>query len=233
MADSYNCINLYNGGADRQLLAEAQELLYRGMWWCRMREAMLKIVSGTYLPSINEVDLSEFARNLGKGRSHVACRGPAVVALLDSLVCNIILENAISNAIRHGCPRDPNIRFEIRLPEGCPDGAAVLADGAPVKIQFVVSNRARPGRRTLQRWTGGGAMPAARRPPPGQPQETSLSDGIGLLHVALAAKVCGIEVELWQVPPPVNAVRGLWTPRIACGRCARPSHLPSSWLPAN
>ena len=183
--DRFNSIELFlEEGAERAVLSEAQALLFRGMWWCRMREAMLRIVSGSYKPALKEVSLAEFARALGKGRPKVACAGPDTQVLLDPLVCAIVLDNAVSNAIRHGRPGDPGVQLRVVLLE---DHSAV---------QFVVSNRANSGRPKLQRWTSESRPPAPADPPSGQP--TPLSDGLGLSHIYAAAKVIGMAVELWQ-----------------------------------
>ena len=185
MVDSFNSIELFlEEGAEQAVLSEAQALLFRGMWWCRMREAMLHIVAGSYKLALKEVGLGEFARTLGTGRSEVSCAGPDTQVLLDPLVCAIVLDNAISNAIRHGCPSNPGVRLQITLLE---DHSA---------IQFVVSNRANSERPKLQRWTSESRPPAPVDPPSGQP--TSLSDGLGLSHISDAAKIIDMAVELWQ-----------------------------------
>ena len=185
MVDSFNSIDLFlEEGAERAVLSEAQALLFRGMWWCRMREAMLRIVAGSYKLALKEVNLGEFARTLGTGRSNVSCAGPDTQVLLDPLVCAIVLDNAISNAIRHGCPSNAGVQLQIVLLE---DHSA---------IQFVVSNRANSERPKLQRWTSESQPPAPVDSPSGQP--TSLSDGLGLSHISDAAKIIDMAVELWQ-----------------------------------
>ena len=109
MVDASGCIDLFLLEKDVQSLAKAVDILFRGTWWCRLREALLRITTGTYTPDISAVDLQEFGANLAKGRLHVSVTAPPELVRLDPLACNIVLDNAISNAIRHGCPRDPQV----------------------------------------------------------------------------------------------------------------------------
>ena len=109
MVDVSGCLELCSSSRDPGLLSEARALLVRGMWWCRMREGILGIVSDRYTAAISAVSLAEFATGFGRARSKVACAGSRVMVFLDELVCNIILDNAVSNAVRHGCPDDPQV----------------------------------------------------------------------------------------------------------------------------
>ena len=55
MVDVSGCIELHNSGAGSpELLNEAQALLFRGMWWCRMREAILSILAGRCLTPVSQ-----------------------------------------------------------------------------------------------------------------------------------------------------------------------------------
>eukprot|EP00670_Eutreptiella_braarudii_P015950 CAMPEP_0174330762 /NCGR_PEP_ID=MMETSP0810-20121108/16927_1 /TAXON_ID=73025 ORGANISM="Eutreptiella gymnastica-like, Strain CCMP1594" /NCGR_SAMPLE_ID=MMETSP0810 /ASSEMBLY_ACC=CAM_ASM_000659 /LENGTH=225 /DNA_ID=CAMNT_0015446105 /DNA_START=42 /DNA_END=716 /DNA_ORIENTATION=+ len=44
MADASGCIDLFFRKADDRVLRQAQDILFRGMWWCKWRQAMLSIV---------------------------------------------------------------------------------------------------------------------------------------------------------------------------------------------
>ena len=47
MVDVSNCIEMHKeGSAPDDMLEEAEALLFRGKWWCRMREAILNIAAG-------------------------------------------------------------------------------------------------------------------------------------------------------------------------------------------
>ena len=47
MVDVSNCIQMHKeGSAPDRMLEEAEALLFRGKWWCHMREAILNIAAG-------------------------------------------------------------------------------------------------------------------------------------------------------------------------------------------
>ena len=126
--DSFNSVDLFFDGVGTEVLVEARDLMFRGMWWCRMREAILNVMRGTYTPAFTEVNLQEFARDLCKGRSKVSWTAPNVTVRLESLLCNIILDNAITNAIRHGCPNGPQVAVPSHL-----HPLSVLPPSAPTR----------------------------------------------------------------------------------------------------
>ena len=156
--DSFNCVNLFFDGVGTEVLVEAKDLMFRGMWWCRMREAILNIMRGTYTPAFTDVNLQQFARDLCQGRSKVSWTAPNVIVHLESLVCSIILDNAISNAIRHGCSDGP---VQVAVPSHL-HPLSILPPSAPTSLSHVHGAlrccvRTVKGRRIsggCSRWTG-------------------------------------------------------------------------------
>ena len=79
------------------------------MWWCKLREAMVSIAEGEYESRMTCVDLQEFGQIAVRGRPVMEVQGPARSVYLDLIACSIIVDNALSNAFRHGCPDDPQV----------------------------------------------------------------------------------------------------------------------------
>ena len=142
------------------------------------------------------VDLVEFGRDLCKGRPDVnlSFQGARRIVHLDALVCSIILDNAISNAIRHCSPDDPSVHLEITVQE---DDIAMESDETPVRVQFLTTNYTDSRKGRIERWNGTGPIVISDRPQQEQ-APMSMSDGIGLKHVVMAAGKYNIDVELWQ-----------------------------------
>jgi CheY-like chemotaxis protein len=197
MVDVSNCIEMHKeGNAPDDMLEEAEALLFRGKWWCRMREAILNIAAGRYEGGTAVVDLVEFGRDLCKGRPDVnlSFQGARRIVHLDALVCSIILDNAISNAIRHCSPDDPSVQLEIAVQE---DDIAMESDETPVRVQFLTTNYTDSRKGRIERWNGTGPIVISDRPQQ-EHAPMSMSDGIGLKHVVMAAGKYNIDVELWQ-----------------------------------
>ena len=142
------------------------------------------------------VDLSHFGNDLCKGRPNLILNLTSQALRqsvhMDSLVCNIILDNAISNAMRHRAPGNPQVKLDITVTAADSD-----PHDAPVSVQFLVTNHTDSRNGRIQRWTGKGPIVLTDRPEH-QQAPTSLSDGIGLKHVVMAAKLGNVDVELWQ-----------------------------------
>ena len=142
------------------------------------------------------VDLVEFGRDLCKGRPDVnlSFQGARRIVHLDALVCSIILDNAISNAIRHCSPDDPSVHLKITVQE---DDIAMESDETPVRVQFLTTNYTDSRKGRIERWNGTGPIVISDGPQQEQ-APMSMSDGIGLKHVVMAAGKYNIDVELWQ-----------------------------------
>eukprot|EP00668_Euglena_longa_P010634 GGOE01012876.1.p1 GENE.GGOE01012876.1~~GGOE01012876.1.p1 ORF type:complete len:727 (-),score=193.37 GGOE01012876.1:846-2945(-) len=104
MADAHGCIDLFlgkRGGDGADDLRRAQESLERGMRWCKKRQVMVQVNSGDYTPVLAPVSLKKLIDGMVCGRDIVVDM-PDVTVCLDALLCEVVLDNAISNAFRHG-----------------------------------------------------------------------------------------------------------------------------------
>ena len=204
MADSSGCIELFleeSGFTDSDdgLLSKASDILFRGMWWCKLREALLKMVAGRYETESSHVDIQRFVRDFVRGRD-MEHECPTDTVVLDSMVCNIVLDNAVTNAKRHGHPVDPQVKLTVSVRKN----TMVLSDDCgqleSVKVRFLVTNRANPSRPALQnRWSSQEAC----APLPKDSTRPTLSDGLGLQHISMVANASGMVAQLWQVDQEV------------------------------
>eukprot|EP00668_Euglena_longa_P038057 GGOE01049024.1.p1 GENE.GGOE01049024.1~~GGOE01049024.1.p1 ORF type:complete len:758 (-),score=174.79 GGOE01049024.1:660-2837(-) len=104
MADAHGCIDLFFGKRGFEAaddLRRAQESLERGMRWCKKRQVMVQVNSGDYTPVLAPVSLKKLIDGMVCGRDIVVDM-PDVTVCLDALLCEVVLDNAISNAFRHG-----------------------------------------------------------------------------------------------------------------------------------
>ena len=143
----------------------------------------------------------------------------------------MILENALSNAFKHGCPQDPGVSFRISVD-------APRDDSPEVQVVFRVTNRPHPDRPRL---TDDYIQSLIRQ----VPTEFSrcvpvLSDQVGLSHCFAIAKTCGFELSLTEedglvafenrviaecMEPPAHRTGPV------CNTTAGPSHSVSRPLP--
>eukprot|EP00668_Euglena_longa_P039134 GGOE01050351.1.p1 GENE.GGOE01050351.1~~GGOE01050351.1.p1 ORF type:complete len:376 (-),score=104.81 GGOE01050351.1:708-1784(-) len=127
---------------------------------------------------------------------------PDVTVHLDRALCNLILENALSNAFKHGDPQDPNVQFTIMaeslpMPLLCPIGSPCPA--ATVRVVLTVSNAADPLQPPLTEEVVKKLLSGEATNVPEQREvKSALSDRIGLSHCLMAAKQGGLTVALWQ-----------------------------------
>ena len=198
MADAMGCIEMFcaqQSPAGDETLSMGVDLLFRGMWWCKIREAITKIVAGSYKVANVPTNLDAFLRDLVRGRNVCAlpCEGDV---MLDPVVINVILDNAIANALRHGCPEDPAVTLSVDLPRevGSPSSRAAWCNGAPPNtLLFRLRNRANPAKGIeLLRWSSRDQKGFVKD------GRDLLSDGLGLEHIALVANTCDLTAELWQ-----------------------------------
>eukprot|EP00667_Euglena_gracilis_P012157 EG_transcript_12466 len=200
LADVAGIIEMYLAGAqDRSTLEDAIASLRRGMKSCRQRQVYLKLVAGEYTPVLNAVRLPEFGEGLLAGRG-VRSRFPDLAVFLDQTLCSLILENALSNAFKHGDPHGPDVELMIAVePSPLPRSAATPRTETDARVTLTVSNAADPlaaplTEERVAKLLSGQAAAAA------QPREVRpvLSDRLGLAHCQLAARQGGLAVALWQ-----------------------------------
>ena len=138
------------------------------------------------------------------------CECPAEAVELDPTACHIVLDNAVTNAFRHGCPDDPQVKLAVHLTDPDPttpvwDRDAVISPAGPSQaraktLRFLLTNRANPQRAPLtDRWSSRGAGDCL----PHDAARPALSDGLGLQHIRIVAGACGMVAQLWQDGPDV------------------------------
>jgi len=225
LSDGVAHIELFLAGcAPEAALHDGVHCLRRGMRACRERQVYLKLVAGEYLPVQNDVNLREFGDQLVVGRA-VRCGFLDATVLLDGALMGLILDNALSNAFKHGSPEDPDVAFSMEIRDA--DGA----DGT-ARVEFVISNAADPRMPVLTpeafaRVVDKGDVSAGLR------RTTVLSDGIGLAHCALAAEAAGCTILLQQADGRVEFRAALTVPKAPAapdppGAPAGASHIPQT-----
>ena len=77
------------------------------------------------------------------------------------------------------------------------DDIAMESDETPVRVQFLTTNYTDSRKGQIELWNGTGPIVISDGPQQEQ-APMSMSDGIGLKHVVMAAGKYNIDVELWQ-----------------------------------
>jgi len=190
-ADVAGNVELFLGGrATEEVLTDAMSCLKRGMRVCKERQAYLKVVAGTYTPMLHPVELTKFGHDLVAGRLVTTNLLDAVV-VLDSTLLTLILENALSNAIKHGRQDNPDVVLTVRELE------REVTNRNTRRLEFAISNNVDQDRTPLdssaifEPQSVHGSNYAVVRAP-------MLSDGIGLSHAKLAADMGKIAISLTQ-----------------------------------
>ena len=186
MVDARSAIDLVLDGESQTILSDARDLLVRSVWWCALREAVQRIVQGTYVSEVRNVALCKFCRDILVGRPAVILDCPSVTASLDPLACSVVLDNAVANAFRHGCSEDEEVKLKVEVP----------SDGRSGALSFTLTNRAKAGKRKLERWSASNTENVCVSSPTAQYE--SLSTGLGLHHIAVAVNTCDMSADLWQ-----------------------------------
>ena len=180
-------LDTYQG--PRQQLEKSVASLRQGMKLCQQRQVYLKMMAGNYRPRMLPCDLYNFGTSLSSGRRLFRQVFSKMWAKLDTVACEMILENALSNAFKHGCPQDPGVSFRISVD-------APRDDSPEVQVVFRVTNRSHPDRPRL---TDDYIQSLIRQ----VPTEFSrcvpvLSDQVGLSHCFAIAKTCGFALSLTE-----------------------------------
>ena len=91
------------------VLLECVASLRRGMQLCQHRQAYVDLAAGRYAPRLTPSSVQEFGSALAAGRKLLLREFCRVRAAFDTIACEMILENALSNAFKHGCPQDAQV----------------------------------------------------------------------------------------------------------------------------
>eukprot|EP00667_Euglena_gracilis_P000759 EG_transcript_757 len=197
MADAAACIQLYADGKASQVapdLAQAVTCLARGMQWCRKRHVLMRMAEGDYLPALHPVALQEFGERLVRGRA-VISSFPNEVVLLDEVLCDILLDNALNNAFRHGNPANPCVMFQMEL---APAEESASSGSQPVRqLTFRVSNQADPAKPVLTPELLD-ILLSGRTADEGAVYRSALSEHLGLHHMFRVAQTHQMTLTLEQ-----------------------------------
>ena len=202
MVEASSCLDFFESDHDKKNLQHARDILLRGMSWCKLREVMVKITSGVYKLQPRLINIGEYGHSLVRGRAFVTFAAAVpnnLKMVMDPEASSIILDNAITNAIRHGCPDRPEVQLSVEVEVEVGQDEIMLHGAVPkgrsAKVHFVVKNRANTHRKKLEPW---------RSDKPTQISGSELSQtvgwstGVGLDHIATVANLCKIPASLWQ-----------------------------------
>eukprot|EP00668_Euglena_longa_P025079 GGOE01031307.1.p1 GENE.GGOE01031307.1~~GGOE01031307.1.p1 ORF type:complete len:886 (-),score=253.83 GGOE01031307.1:1289-3754(-) len=196
MADATACIHLYADGRASQVapdLAQAVTCLARGMQWCRKRHVLMQMSTGDYLPALHPVSLGEFGEQLVRGRA-VISSFPSEVVLLDEVLCDILLDNALNNAFRHGNPTGPHVQFLMDLAPP----QELDTSGGQCKLTFQISNRADPAKPLVTADFIDALLNGKSNRSGELVYSSALSEHLGLHHMFKVAETHGIALTLQQ-----------------------------------
>eukprot|EP00668_Euglena_longa_P010637 GGOE01012882.1.p1 GENE.GGOE01012882.1~~GGOE01012882.1.p1 ORF type:complete len:677 (-),score=154.84 GGOE01012882.1:1081-3111(-) len=188
MADASGCISLFLDQPLESHLQEALECLKQGMLWCKKRQTMLRLTVGKYVRVTAPINLTEFGTQLVRMRN-VQVHFLDCMVLLDPTLCDIVLDNAICNAFRHGHPDDPQVTFSMALSPPVPGRLTQ-------QLTFCVTNHSHPERPQItedfMHRVVAGEMESR------EPSSPALSDHIGLSHMITAAEAHDMSLWLTQ-----------------------------------
>ena len=172
------------------LFGNIKACLRRGIRWCKNFQTSLKLRDGKFIPTLHPLNLYTFGQDLIAGRS-VKMSVPKVTIRTDPVLCDIVLENALDNASKHGHPADPETEFSIAVVPPPPEASS--AAPAPHNVVFKVTNRRNPAKPPL----APDLLASARTAKP-QRATSALSDGLGMQHCLAAADALSMTVGLRQ-----------------------------------
>eukprot|EP00668_Euglena_longa_P008255 GGOE01009936.1.p1 GENE.GGOE01009936.1~~GGOE01009936.1.p1 ORF type:complete len:715 (+),score=172.21 GGOE01009936.1:200-2146(+) len=190
-ADVAGIIELFLASAvGRDALEDALMCLMRGTRLCKQRNVCLKLAAGEYIPIMNVVNLKEFGHQLVAGRN-ITGSFPDLTVNLDCTLLTLVMENGISNAVKHGHAEAPDVCLAIHeVPSARPQPGHR-------RLCFSISNTADPLRPELtpdvvqQLLQGKAKLQRGKAVP-------QLSEHIGLSHCVLAVQAGGFDLHLRQ-----------------------------------
>eukprot|EP00667_Euglena_gracilis_P001982 EG_transcript_1982 len=168
-------------------LLGALERLRSGMAWCKRRRVLTELLDAVVKPNRVPTSLLALGMALASHRPMTTDFADLEVELDDALT-DLLLENAINNAYRHGHPTDPAVNFRI-------DADLADASESTYVVTFRVMNRCDPNRQPLPP----DLLDRLRHADGVDPVHATLScRGLGLRHSLLAAELQGMTVSLAQ-----------------------------------
>ena len=180
-------------------LRDSIALMQQAMNKCRHRQVFLRLAAGTYVPNLQPTQLLQFVRDQAVG-TLVRWSAPESVVQIDPILLGLILDNALSNAFKHGHPENPDVQLSINTR---------IANGeqeSQVHLEVSVTNRANPSRPVID----DDYIASVRRPDGSQHGPDPMSDRIGLDESFLAVEAHGLSMSLTQQGSQVTlGVRGI------------------------
>mmetsp|Transcript_16514 Transcript_16514/g.32823 ORF Transcript_16514/g.32823 Transcript_16514/m.32823 type:complete len:439 (+) Transcript_16514:665-1981(+) len=152
LADSIAAVELYQLTGESTHLANATLSMKRGMTWTRRRQSLIMVCEGTYQLHPEKLCLRQLVRDCIDGRDIVfvdngGCGGCGVVdnnmkddlwVEIDPMLIGMILENGISNAIKHNPIGGDPPRITVTLSPTTP----IIGDS---EFTITLQNKATPG----------------------------------------------------------------------------------------
>ena len=178
--------------------------LKRGMRWCKNYQAGINLLEGAFVPNARPVNVWELGSKILGARCIHSHFSRAVITV-DPVLCDIMLENLLDNAKRHGHKLHPDVHCSITVATPAvpsPNLPGVLDHQSTCRVTFKVTNRADPGKDRLPEDLVAQVL-ANRRPCGGS---SPLSDGLGLKHAFLAANALGLTYNFRQDGDTVSFV---------------------------
>ena len=186
-------------------LGHAGDILQQGIKNCRDRQLYLQLSKDSYVPCIRPVDLRSFCTKLCVGRQ-VTIDVPQITVNLEEFLCGLILDNAISNAIKHGSGTDQDTGVRLRVTQSArirsADPHTYTVEPTPTDqlvLTFTISNPAAPGKPGITVDFVRSILNGVRHA-----GADALSDQIGLQHCFLAGRALGCTPRLQQVGAEVT-----------------------------
>ena len=180
-------------------LHDAIALMQQAIYKCRYREVFFRLAAGTYVPDLKPIQLLQFVRDQAVG-TLVRLSAPGSVVQIDPILLGLILDNALSNAFKHGHPEDPEVQLSINT------GTTNGEQESQVHLEVCVTNRANPSRPMID----DDYITSVRRQDGSRHGPDPMSDQIGLNQSFLAAEVHGLSMSLTQQGNHVTLrVRGI------------------------
>uniref|UniRef100_A0A7S1IQJ3 Response regulatory domain-containing protein n=1 Tax=Eutreptiella gymnastica TaxID=73025 RepID=A0A7S1IQJ3_9EUGL len=170
---------------DRYTLEMSVATLQRGILACRHRQTYIDLMAGRYVAKRSPVRVWDLIADLSKGRSVTLHWSPIEPVLLDTVLISLILENALSNASKHGNPTDPDVHISVERRLGN-------------QLMFQVSNCRNPNGPHLTSAYVDSMFSGLDREMH-RPSSDPTSTGIGLQHTNLAARALGSTLTLVEV----------------------------------
>ena len=97
-----------------ELFQTMKARIRRGIRWCKNFQSSVKLSQGLFVPTLRPIKLWEFGAELLGGRCATGAF-PALTILSDPVLCDLMMENALDNAQKHGSPVNPDMRCAITV----------------------------------------------------------------------------------------------------------------------